>query len=94
MTREAPKGSPPRPIDAWIDRIIAMVRARLGHPLRVIKRQFGYMKIRCRGPAWNRVTGCQHPASRAPKGPSRDFGIAEPFDQTYPKNTRIESSDI
>jgi IS5 family transposase len=37
------------PIDEDIDRIIAMVRARVEHPFRVIKRQFGYLKTRYRG---------------------------------------------
>ncbi len=37
------------------DQIIAMVRARVEHPLRVIKRQFGYLKTRYRGLAKNRA---------------------------------------
>jgi IS5 family transposase len=32
-----------------------MVRARVEHPFRVLKRQFGYLKTRCRGLAKNRV---------------------------------------
>jgi IS5 family transposase len=31
----------------------ASVRAKVEHPFRVIKRQFGLMKVRCRGPAKN-----------------------------------------
>jgi IS5 family transposase len=31
------------------------VRARVEHPLRVVKRQFGYLKTRYRGPAKNRA---------------------------------------
>lgn len=39
--RKAPKGGALYPIDAEINRIIVMVRARVDHPFRVIKRQFG-----------------------------------------------------
>ncbi len=47
--RKAPKGGALDPIDADINRIIAMVRARVEHPFRVLKRQFGYLKTRYRG---------------------------------------------
>jgi IS5 family transposase len=53
--RKAPKGSELHPIDAPINRIIAMVRAKVEPPFRVIKRQFGYMKTRYRGLAKNRA---------------------------------------
>ena len=53
--RKAPKGGALHPIDADINRIIAMVRARVEHPFRVIKRQFGYLKTRYRGLAKNRA---------------------------------------
>jgi IS5 family transposase len=43
------------PEDEKINRIIAMVRARVEHPFRVLKRQFGYMKTRYRGLAKNRA---------------------------------------
>ena len=43
------------PIDEEINRIIAMVRAKVEHPFRVIKRQFGHMKTRYRGLAKNRA---------------------------------------
>ena len=52
--RKAPKGSPLHPLDARINRIIAMVRAKVEHPFRVIKRQFGHVKTRYRGLAKNR----------------------------------------
>ena len=55
VMRKAPKGSPLHPIDAQINRIIAMVRAKVEHPFRVIKRQFGYVKTRYRGLAKNRA---------------------------------------
>ncbi|WP_397544758.1 IS5 family transposase [Roseovarius salis] len=55
VMRKAPKGSDLHPIDARINRIIAMVRARVEHPFRVVKRQFGYMKTRYRGLAKNRA---------------------------------------
>ena len=55
VMRKAPKGSPLHPIDARINRIIAMVRARVEHPFRVIKRQFGHGKTRYRGLARNRA---------------------------------------
>lgn len=43
------------PIDEEINRIIAMVRAKVEHPFRVIKRQFGHVKTRYRGLAKNRA---------------------------------------
>ena len=43
------------PIDEEINRIIAMVRARVEHPFRVLKRQFGHVKTRYRGLAKNRA---------------------------------------
>jgi len=55
VMRKAPKGSDLHPIDARINRIIAMVRAKVEHPFRVIKRQFGYVKTRYRGLAKNRA---------------------------------------
>lgn len=33
----------------WLERLIASVRARVEHPFRVVKRQFGYSKVRYRG---------------------------------------------
>ena len=55
VMRKAPKGSDLHPVDAQINRIIAMVRAKVEHPFRVIKRQFGLVKTRYRGLAKNRA---------------------------------------
>jgi transposase, IS5 family len=55
VMRKAPKGGPLHPVDAQINRIIAMVRAKVEHPFRVIKRQFGHVKTRYRGLAKNRA---------------------------------------
>ena len=55
VMRKAPRGGPLHPIDARINRIVAKVRARVEHPFRVIKRQFGYMNTRYRGLAKNRA---------------------------------------
>ena len=55
VMRKAPKGSPLDPLDVQINRIIAMVRAKVEHPFRVIKRQFGHVKTRYRGLAKNRA---------------------------------------
>jgi IS5 family transposase len=55
IMRKAPKGGDLHPIDAQINRIIAVVRAKVEHPFRVLKRQFGYMKTRYRGLAKNRA---------------------------------------
>ena len=55
VMRKAPKGSDLHPLDARINRIIAMVRAKVEHPFRVIKRQFGHVKTRYRGLAKNRA---------------------------------------
>jgi transposase, IS5 family len=55
VMRKAPKGGALNPIEADINRIIAMVRAKVEHPFRVIKRQFGYVKTRYRGLAKNRA---------------------------------------
>ncbi|MDR1075437.1 MAG: IS5 family transposase [Xanthomonadaceae bacterium] len=42
-----------RHISEFIEHLIAKVHARVEHPFRVIKRQFGYMKVRYRGLAKN-----------------------------------------
>lgn len=55
VMRKAPKGGTLHPVDEDINRIIAMVRARVEHPFRVIKRQFGYLKTRYRGLVKNRA---------------------------------------
>ena len=55
VMRKAPKGGKLHPIDGHINRIIAMVRAKVEHPFRVIKRQFGHVKTRYRGLAKNRA---------------------------------------
>jgi IS5 family transposase len=46
VMRKAPKGGPLHPTDAQINRIISKVRAKVEHPIRVIKRQFGHAKTR------------------------------------------------
>ena len=53
MMREAPKVGKPHPIDEYINRIIAKVRARVEHPFRVVNRQFVYVRTRYRGLAKN-----------------------------------------
>ncbi len=53
--RKAPKGGKLHPLDERINRTIAMVRAKVEHPFRVIKRQFGRVKTRYRGLAKNRA---------------------------------------
>ena len=53
--RKALKGSKLHPVDERINRIIAKVRARVEHPFRIIKRQFGHVKTRYRGLAKNRA---------------------------------------
>ena len=40
-------------LHAWIERIKASIRAKVEHPFRVIKRQFGHTKVRYRGLAKN-----------------------------------------
>jgi len=55
VMRKAPKGGALHPIDEDINRTIAMVRARVEHPFRMLKRQFGYLKTRYRGLAKNRA---------------------------------------
>jgi len=55
VMRKAPKGGKLHPLDARINRVIAMVRAKVEHPFRVIKRQFGHVKTRYRGLAKNRA---------------------------------------
>jgi IS5 family transposase len=54
VMRKAPKGGR-IPLDERANRIIAMVRARVEHPFRVIKRQFGHVRTRYRGLAKNRA---------------------------------------
>ncbi len=53
--RKAPRGGKLHPLDERINRIIAMVRAKVEHPFRVIMHQFGYTKTRYRGLAKNRA---------------------------------------
>ena len=55
VMRKAPKGGKLDPSDEDINRIIAMVRAKVEHPFRVLKRQFGYIRTRYRGLAKNRA---------------------------------------
>ncbi len=55
VMRKAPKGGELHPDDAYINCLIAKVRARVEHPFRVLKRQFGYIKTRYRGLARNRA---------------------------------------
>ena len=55
VMRKAPKGGALHPLDEDINRVIAKVRARVEHPFRVLKRQFGYLKTRYRGLAKNRA---------------------------------------
>jgi len=43
------------PIDKEINRIVAMVRAKVEHPFRVLKRQFGHVKTRYCALAKNRA---------------------------------------
>jgi IS5 family transposase len=55
VMRKAPKGGKLHPIEEKTNRIIAKVRAKVEHPFRVIKRQFGHVKTRYRGLAKNRA---------------------------------------
>jgi IS5 family transposase len=55
VMRRVPKGGKLHPEDERINRIIAMVRAKVEHPFRILKRQFGYVKTRYRGLAKNRA---------------------------------------
>jgi transposase, IS5 family len=55
VMRKAPKGGALHPDDEYINRLIAKVRARVEHPFRVLKRQFGYIKTRYRGLPKNRA---------------------------------------
>jgi IS5 family transposase len=55
VMRRAPRGGALHPIDEDINRVIARVRAKVEHPFRVLKRQFGHVKTRYRGLAKNRA---------------------------------------
>ncbi|MBC2861630.1 IS5 family transposase [Stappia sp. 28M-7] len=55
VMRKAPRGGKLDEIDEETNRVIAMVRAKVEHPFRVLKRQFGHMKTRYRGLAKNRA---------------------------------------
>ena len=55
VMRKAPKGRTLHPLDERANRIIAMVRAKVEHPFRILKRQFGHVKTRYRGLAKNRA---------------------------------------
>jgi len=51
--RKAPEGGELDVFDEQINRIIAKVRAKVEHPLRILKRQFGHVKTRYRALAKN-----------------------------------------
>ncbi len=55
IVRKARKGGRLHPHDERANRIIAMVMAKVEHPFRVIKRQFGHVKTRYRSLAKNRA---------------------------------------
>ena len=55
VMRKAPKGGELAPLDERANRLIASVRARVEHPFRIIKCQFGHVKTRYRGLAKNRA---------------------------------------
>ena len=40
-------------LQAWIERIKASIRAKVEHPFRITKRQFGHTRVRYRGLAKN-----------------------------------------
>ena len=47
--RELSKSKPAANVVDQIERAKARIRAKVEHPFRVVKRQFGYVKVRCRG---------------------------------------------
>lgn len=53
--RKASKGGELDEIDEQINRIIAKVRAKVEHPFRILKRQFGHVQARYPGLAENRA---------------------------------------
>jgi len=53
--RKAPNGGTLHPLDERANRIIAIVRAKVEHSFRVIKRQFGHVKTRYRRMVKNRA---------------------------------------
>jgi len=55
VMRRASKGGTLDPLDEQINRIIAKVRAKVEHPFRILKRQFGHVKTRYRGLTKNRA---------------------------------------
>lgn len=55
VMRKAPKGGKLHSLDERINRVIAMVRAKVEHPFRIVKRQFAHVKTRYRGLAKNRA---------------------------------------
>jgi len=55
VMRRASKGGTLDPLDEQINRIIAKVPAKVEHPFRILKRQFGHVKTRYRGLTKNRA---------------------------------------
>jgi IS5 family transposase len=47
------KSTPMGAIMDKLEQVKARIRAKVEHPFRVIKRQFGHVKVRCRGLAKN-----------------------------------------
>ncbi len=55
ITLRSGRGSLLHLLDAQINRVIAMVGAKVAHPFRVIKHRFGHVNIRSRGLSKNRA---------------------------------------
>jgi hypothetical protein len=77
VIRKAPKDGKPYPEDKKINQIIAMVRDRVAHPLRILKRQFGYVKTRGATGAWPRTARSSSRCSRSAicSGPKDDDDV-------------------
>ena len=54
VMRKARSGEKLSEADKRFDARVSKVRGKIEHPFRVVKRQFGYRKVRCRGIAKNR----------------------------------------
>jgi hypothetical protein len=76
--RKAPKGGRLHPVDKQINRIIASLRARVEHPFRVLKCQFGYRRTRYRGLAKNvNVSGKARQCDGAKPSQPGALGVGE-----------------
>lgn len=92
LIRKAPKGRKLGSFDEEINRVIALVRAKVEHPLRVIKRQFGHVKAVIA--AWPRTGVTVHAvrARQSVPGPTKAAGTRTSPPKIYQTAVQAEQN--